>query len=246
MKAKIQSISASSRWLQCTKSLDYNKEFKSNIHALKGNLIHEVSALRLREIFFNEDHKEKIELLKTNIYVDSNDKTLKTEWDNDCTKTSDGYIEYAIKLRKQFEPHTIEIEKKIWITWYGYKKYGYIDLVMISDSRVIIVDLKSGRTKVESEENSQMLMYAIGQIQEMKTTHPNFVGNYIVAVCQPLISNIKAQEHSLGQVARFYNSHWLKMDEIIEGNLKYDPSPVACKYCDFRDNCVERIKKGVV
>lgn len=245
-KVNIQSISASSRWLKCTASLLYNKDFKSNINTLKGNLIHEVSALRLKEIFFKENHSDEIERLKTSDYVDNNDKSLITRWDNDCEKTHEGYINYAIKMYKQYEPHTVEIEKKINLTWYGFKKYGFIDLVMISDDYTIIIDLKSGRTKVESEDNSQMLMYAIGKIQEEQAKKSEFNGRYIISICQSLVNNVKAYEYSLNQISRFYSSHAKKMEEILFDRLQYDPSETACKWCDHRANCNERIKKGVV
>ena len=245
-KVMIQSISASSRWLKCTASLQYNKDFKANINTLKGNLIHDVSALRLKEIFLEENHQEEIERLKTSDFVDNNDKTLVTRWDNDCEKTHEGYINYAIKVYKQYQPHTIEIEKKVNLSWYGYKKYGFIDLVMISDDYTIIIDLKSGRTKVESEDNSQMLMYAIGKIQEEQAKNSDFTGRYIISICQSLVNNIKAYEYSLNQIARFYASHKKAMEEIIKGELQYRPDPTACKYCDFRDKCTERIKKGVI
>ena len=149
-------------------------------------------------------------------------------------------------LYKQYEPHTVEIEKKITLTWYGFKKYGFIDLVMISNDYTIIVDLKSGRTRVESEDNSQMLMYAIGKIQEEQEKKTGFNGKYIVSICQPLVNNIKAYEYSLNQISKFYVSHAKKMEEILFDRLQYDPSETACKWCDYRTNCNERIKKGVL
>lgn len=245
-KVNIQSLSASSRWLKCTASLLYNKDFKANPNTTKGNLIHEVSALRLKEIFFKENHNEEIERLKRDIFVDKNDKTITAKWDKDCEKTHEGYINYAIKMYNQYEPHTVEIEKKINVVWYGFKKFGYIDLVMISDDYIIIIDLKSGRTRVESEDNSQMLMYAIGKIQEEQEKEKKFYGNYIISICQSLVGNIKAYEYNLKQISNFYSSHAKKMEEILFDNLQYDPSEKACKYCDHRASCNERIKKGVL
>lgn len=244
---KLQSISASSRWLQCSASLQYNNVFRENIHTLKGNLIHEVSALRLREVFFNENHTEQIEKLKNENYKSEKDKDLFVKWDNDCEKTSEGYVNYAIRLNKQYTPHTIEIEKKQMLKWYGYDKYGYIDLLMISDDYMIVVDLKTGRGAVETEENSQMLLYATGVIQEYtRKNNKVFDGKYILSIYQPLINNTQAFEYSLGQISQFYASKRDKMNEIITGELKYDPSPTACKWCDYRDSCHERIKKGVI
>ena len=128
-------------------------------------------------------------------------------------------------MYKQYEPHTVEIEKKINLTWYGFKKYGFIDLVMISDDYTIIIDLKSGRTRVESEDNSQMLMYAIGKIQEEQVKNSEFNGRYIISICQSLVNNIKAYEYSLNQISRFYSSHAKKMEEILFDRLQFDPSP---------------------
>lgn len=242
-KIKLQSISASSRWLQCSASLKYNQSFTENVHTLKGNLIHNVSALRLREVFFNENHTVEIEKLKNEKYVSQNDPNLFAVWDSDCEKTSEGYVNYAIKLNKQYTPHTIEIEKKQWLKWYDYDKYGYVDLLMISDDYIIIVDLKTGRGAVDTEENTQMLLYAIGVIQEYTKKNNKA---FILSIYQPLINNTQAFEYSLGQISQFYASKRDKMNEIITGELKYDPSPTACKWCDYRDSCNERIKKGVI
>lgn len=248
-KINIQSISASSRWLQCTASLKYNKDFVANINTLKGNLIHEVSALRLEEIFFGKDNAEKIEALKTKDYIDEKSPKLKTKWDIESQRTSDSYIDYAVRLYQQYQPHTIEIEKKVNVRWYGYEKYGLIDLVMVNDDYTIIVDLKSGRTPVDTYDNTQMLIYAIGKMQEygkQTTEERTFYGNYIITICQPLLNNKVAVEYSRNSLVRFYQSHRIKMEEIISGNLQYDPTPNACKWCDYRSKCSERIKKGVI
>ena len=64
MSIKLQSISASERWLQCTKSLEYNQGFTANAVVNYGSLIHEVASLRLDEIFNKTNNKEKIKQLK--------------------------------------------------------------------------------------------------------------------------------------------------------------------------------------
>ena len=245
-KIALQSISASSRWLSCTASLLFNKDFNINVNTLKGNLIHEVSALKLREIFFNENHEKEIEKLKTEKYIDERNKELSAKWDSDCKNTCEKYVSYALKMFELYQPHTIEIEKKIDLEWHGYKKIGNIDLVMISNDYMIIIDLKSGRTKIETDDNSQMLMYMVALIQEEQRKGNVFIGKYIISICQSLIANIVAYEYSLNSIARFYASQSNAMEEISSGNLKYRPSKKACKYCDHRDSCNERIKQGIV
>lgn len=245
-KIALQSISASARWLKCTASLQWNKDFIENVNTLKGNLIHKVIALRLKEIFFKENHREYIKKLKTDDYVSEKNKDLKTKWDNDCEKTFDGCIAYARKMYNQYKPHTIEIEKKVNLIWYGYKKFGYIDFIMISDEYTIIIDWKTGRTVVENDDNSQMLMYAVGKIQEQRKQKDFTPMRYIISICQPLLKLKPPFQYTINQISRFYNSHKKAMDEIISGNLVFRPSSLACKWCDHRDSCNERIKQGVV
>lgn len=186
-KVEIQSISTSSRWLQCTASLQYNKTLILNENIVKENLIHKVSALSLKENFFGENHEELIELLKTTDYKDNNETMITVRWDNDCDKISDSYIEYANKLYNQYEPHTVEIDKKINVTFYGYEKYGFVDLLMINDDYTIIVELKCDKNRVEEEKFTHILLCTIGVIQEQikQTLENRFLGDYIAVINQP-------------------------------------------------------------
>lgn len=244
MSIKLQSISASERWLQCTKSLEYNQGFTANAVANYGSLIHEVASLRLDEIFNKTNNKEKIKQLKQEPYINKNDYNIVSNWDRKAEKICDEYINFAIRLYNQYKPYKVLLEQKVNVLWYGYEKIGIIDLIMFFDKGVVICDLKTGYSKVDVEYNSQMLMYLLGVMQNFPDLiENNFLG--VIAICQPPINNIATQDIAQNDLWEFYASKNEKMQEIITGNLQYAPSSKACKYCDYKEFCNARISAGV-
>ena len=245
-EVKLQSISASERWLQCTQSLEYNQTFSASEASVYGSLIHEVCSLRLDEIFNQKDNSERIKFLKENTYHDKNDPSITANWNAGAEKIYKSYIDYALSLYNKHKPHKVLLEEKVDVMWYGYSKYGYIDLVMFCKNGVIIVDLKTGWNKVDVINNSQMLMYLLGLVQKYPelVESQSYIGE--ISICQPTVDNIVSQSITTYNLSTFYKNKSDKMQEIITGDLQYDPSEKACKYCDYRASCNARIKAGVL
>lgn len=241
--------SSSQRFLTCTASLPYNLGFSENIYTLKGNLQHKVAFLRLDQYFNDNDHDKEIEKLTNpdNDFISKNDKELKTHWDNGCEKTVDSYISYVKRLEKQFKPKMVFLEYFIKMKFYGNKINGVVDLAMVMDNNnIIIVDLKTGYNKVEAEDNSQMLMYGYGMIQDLYKKTKKTPKKIIISIAQSSINNTIAVEYSLNQMIQWYKDQARPLKEINTNKLVFRPSPKACKYCEHRDECNERIRQGVV
>ena len=134
----------------------------------------------------------------------------------------------------------IFIEKKINLKFYGYEKYGFADFVLLTPDVLCIIDLKTGRNEVSADNNSQMLLYTIGLIQEFGARKRN-----ITAISQPILNSVNAYEYTKRQLNAWYKNQAQVLYEIAENKLVYRPSEKVCKYCDHRDFCNERIKKGV-
>ena len=80
----------------------------------------------------------------------------------------DNYFEYVKSIYEKYadDESKVLIEHKLSCNFYGQQKIGYADFVLLTKTNIIIVDLKTGRNKVDASENSQMLMYVIGIMQE--------------------------------------------------------------------------------
>ena len=241
------SPSASERFLICTASIKHQNAFEESKWSVLGNLQHEVAFLRLAQLFKGEDNQKEIDKLTdpNNEYKTSNGK-LTVKWTNTCDKNVDEYVSYIKKLHKKFNPKILFLEYKFNFMFYGYKMFGTADVAMVLDNMdVVIVDLKTGRNKVETEDNPQMLLYGMGFVQEIIKKLKKTPQNVYISVAQPLAYNMEIVKYSITQVARWYNSLAIPMDKINNNKLTYTPHKKACKYCDYSDECMARFEKGI-
>lgn len=243
------SPSSSDRFLTCTASLPHNKGFSESKSTLKGSLQHEVAALRLQELFLYQDHSQEIERLTNpdNFYSSRRNKDLKVKWDKNCDSTVDTYISYIKQLYNEYKPKHIFIEQRIKMRFFDNNINGIVDVAMVLENGdVIIVDLKTGRSKVDTEDNNQMLMYAYGFIQELHRRTKIMPNKVIISICQSVIYNTKAVSYTFKDLLEWYIKQAQPMQEINTDNLVYRPNKKACKFCQFRAECNARIKAGVI
>jgi RecB family exonuclease len=150
-------------------------------------------------------------------------------------------------MAQQYSPQEVLLEQNIKLKFHENDISGTVDCVMLKDNGdIIIVDLKTGRTKVKTEDNNQMLMYAYGVVQDVWKKTKKLPQSIIISIYQPLVNNTSAMEYTLQQLMDWYISKNQVMNEINTGNLVYRPTKEACKFCQFKIKCNERIRKGVV
>jgi RecB family exonuclease len=243
------SPSSSSRFLTCSASLKHNQGFSENETTLKGSLQHEVAYLMLDEYFNENDNQEKIAFLKdyNNWFESKERKEIKVHWEKDYELTVQNYVNYVKTLFMQFKPKQVLLEYKIKMSFYGNEVNGTADCVMILENNdIIIVDLKTGRSKVEVEDNSQMLMYAYGVAQDIFRKTNKLAQKVIISIHQNLIHNTKAISYDMKDLIEWFVSKSVVMEEINSDKLVYRPSKIACRFCQHKFKCNERIKKGIV
>lgn len=243
------SPSSAPRFLTCTASLPYNIQFTENENTLKGNLQHTVAFLRLDQIINGKDHTKELEKLtdKNSWFQSERTKDLKVQWDTTCEKTVDNYVAYIKQLIEEFKPTSVLLEYRLKIQFFDNLLNGVIDCAMIlPNGDIIVIDLKTGRVKVLTDDNEQMLMYAHGLIQHIYKKGIKLPQAITISICQSLINNTQAMRYTLRQIVAWYVKQSQPMYEINNHQLTYRPSEKACKYCQYRADCNERIKKGIV
>lgn len=243
------SPSSSDRFLTCTASLPHNTGFSESTSTLKGSLQHEVAGLRLEELFLYKDNTSKIEYLTNpdNFYVSRNDEKLKVKWDKSCDETVDTYISYVMQMHNQYKPKHVFIEQRIKMRFYDNNINGIVDCAMVTeDGDVIVIDLKTGRSKVDTNDNNQMLMYAYGFVQDLHRKTKQTPNQIVISICQSIVYNTQAIAYSFKDLIDWYVSQSQPMKEINSNNLVFRPNKKACKFCQFKANCNARIKAGIV
>jgi hypothetical protein len=243
------SPSSSDRFLTCTASLPYNTGFSESKSTLKGSLQHEVAGLRLEELYLFKDNTQRIDYLTNpdNYYVSRNDESLKVKWDKSCDETVDTYISYVKQMYNQYKPKHIFIEQRIKMRFYDNNINGIVDCAMVTEEGdVIIIDLKTGRSKVDTNDNNQMLMYAYGFIQDLHRKTKQMPKEVVISICQSVIYNTKAISYTLEELIDWYISQAQPMKEINTDDLVFRPNQKACKFCQYKASCNARIKAGIL
>lgn len=150
-------------------------------------------------------------------------------------------------MYNQYKPKHIFIEQRIKMRFYDNNINGIVDCAMVTeDGDVIIIDLKTGRSKVDAEDNNQMLLYAYGFIQDLHKKTGQTPNEVVISICQSVIYNTKAISYSLNDLIAWYKSLAQPMKEINTDDLVFRPNAKACKFCQFKSNCNARIKAGIV
>jgi len=246
MKYKLRP-SSSGRFLKCTASVQFPENpFSETTINLKGTLQHEVASLRLEQIYKGKDNQEIINKLMDydNIYY-GKDPKIKVQWDKSCETAVDSYISLINKLYREYNIKEIYIEESVVLKFYETEIRGKIDCALVSDDYLFIIDLKTGRIKVETEDDPQILMYALGFVQKLNK-QGKLPQTIVIGISQEIIYNTELISYSLNDMKEWYKKQALPMWEINNDKLVYRPDTKACKYCVNNAKCNERIKQGIV
>lgn len=246
MKYKLRPSSAP-RFLTCTASVQFSeKPFEENEFNVKGTLLHEVASLRLEQIYLGKDNTREINKLMNydNVYS-LKDPKIKVKWDRYSGEAVDSYVSLVNKIYKDYGIKKIFIEENIKLKFFGNEIYGKVDCALVNEEYLFIIDLKTGRNKVETHDDSQMLLYALGFVQKLNQVNllPKTI---VIGISQEIIRNTELISYSLTDLKDWYVKQANVMWEINNDKLVYRPNEEACRYCVNNVNCNERIKAGIV
>lgn len=210
------SPSKAHRYLQCTKSLEFDTEFVETPHTIRGSLLHQYAEKLIKnenlDIFLKENKITDYEMFLINGYVDA-------VWSEKDLINADKVI----------------VEEKKSIKLYGFSINLIMDALILGKDTASVVDLKTGNNDIDAVDNEQLLFYAYAVLQE----YPEYQ-NFRISIFQK--GKLKTSIITSDDVYDFF----LEKDDIFEqiknNELKYNPSDKACKYCAIKDSCKARAK----
>ena len=206
------SPSASSRWLGCTASVKAIEEFLATNPALLQSSIYADEGTKAHEL---------CELMLTNQAI-KND-----EYNDDILRHCYNYVDYIKHLYCTDE----YIEQKVHII---EDIFGHVDFIGVDTDKVLhIVDFKYGAgVKVDVENNTQLMLYAIGAIKKLKYKEFPRVKLHIF---QPRMNNIVSWDFV--EIKEFYKKVKNTIENINSNNVEFKPSDKACRFCPVYGNC---------
>lgn len=241
-KTKTHSVlspSAATRWLNCTASAKLAAEQDGTTEteaAELGTKLHEVAELVGKVAFHMATEEEKVKFLSGDI------KQLFEEHQAIFLN----YRAFILQAYNELTDPTALFEETLFISELLQTK-GTADLVLIDDEVLHVIDFKSGRLKVETRNNEQLLLYAYGVLATAKEldclgiaepiTRALKVNRIKLSIAQPLIYNMETVTISRDLLEDLAKHRLKVIEDIAKGETEFQPTAENCKYCPAKKEC---------
>lgn len=219
------SPSGSSRWMTCPGSVHLEATVKDysgpSTYAARGTAIHEISERSLKngtplEFFIGR----------------SIEGHTITQEDADMAQT---YVTFANDtVGTKFFETRVSLEEAI------PDCFGTVDMLAMREGHLIVSDLKTGQGRVDAEENTQLMLYALGAYFKYNCLYD--FKKVTLVIVQPSLDHFDPWETTVERLMQF-------KDEVIEAyrRIKEEPttfvvSNKGCQWCKAIAICPEHQK----
>jgi hypothetical protein len=229
-KHSLLSPSSSHRWLNCPPSLRLSQQYEDTTsdYALEGTDAHSLCEYKL----------------KSALGIKAKDPTANlTYYDEEMEECATGYATYVLELlenvKKKCSDPLILIEQRIDYSKYAEGGIGTVDCVIVSDDTLHIIDYKHGQGFfVESYENSQLKIYALGALELFDGIYD--VNTISMIVYQPRRENISTFTLSKEELYKWANDVLKPTAKLAyNGEGKYKCGD-WCVFCKVKNECRAR------
>jgi hypothetical protein len=215
--------------MSCPGSVHLEPDIKnegSSVYAERGTAMHEVSEQCL------------INNVEPNSYIGKTVNKHKVTLDMvECVQV---YVNYIRSLEgKKFYEEKVTLAEVINDCW------GTADAVVITGKSIRVIDLKTGGgVKVDAENNTQLLCYALGAYLKYSVAYD--IEEVTMTIVQPPLHNIDSWTISLDDLLVFAESLRNAYAAIQNTPNVFSASDKACKWCHAKAQCPElkRIANG--
>lgn len=226
----VLSASASHRWMACPPSALLCAEIKDteSEFAKQGTDAHSLCEYKVRTYL-----GEKVQ-----------DPTSELEYfDEEMSECTDSYSQYVAEqiqeAKKLCSDPIVLVEQKLDFSSYVPEGFGTGDCVIVADNTLAVIDFKYGLgVLVESENNPQMMLYALGALALFDDLYD--IENVSMTIFQPRRENISTHIMTRAELL-FWAENTLKpvaeMAAKGEGEFK---AGEHCLFCKVKSTCRKR------
>ena len=222
------SASSSHRWLNCNPSARLECEFadRETTAAAEGTAAHALA-----------EHKLKRRLkLRSERPVSPFD----TEEMEICTDDYADFVMEQVTKERRRDPDTqVFIEQRLDFSCYVPEGFGTGDCLIVSRGRIHIIDLKYGQgLLVDSEENPQMMLYALAALNQYEEQYQ--IKKVKLTIFQPRRDNVSTWETTVAKLKKWATKDLVpKAQRAFRGEGEYCPGE-WCIFCKAAVKCRAR------
>ena len=222
------SASSSHRWLHCNPSARLEREFadRETIAAAEGTAAHALAEHKL---------KRKLKLRSERPVSPFDTDEMET-----CTDDyADFVMEQVTKERRRDLDTQVFIEQRLDFSCYVPEGFGTGDCLIVSRGRIHIIDLKFGMgLLVDSEENPQMMLYALAALKQYEEQYQ--IKKVKLTIFQPRRDNVSTWETTVAKLKKWATKDLVpKAQRAFKGEGEYCPGE-WCIFCKAAVKCRAR------
>lgn len=236
------SPSKSSMWLYCHAAAKLNDvEQETNEAAEYGSECHLLGERYIKEALKLDDFESE-----ENLSIHDLKQSL-PHYDEEMDEIASGYADYVLSVinfeRSRTGKEPLVVIEQLLDMDFAPDTSGTLDCGIISGDTLIVIDLKTGRLKVEAEKNTQLSIYAIAFYKKFGKLYP--IKNVRLNIYQPRVFNYPEYESTLDDLLK-----WEREVLIPNAILALSENPEAvsgpyCKYCVVKDKCKKRMESNM-
>lgn len=216
------SASGSHRWLNCPGSVkaEENIPDKGSIHALEGTRAHNLAELCLQNNTLADEY------LGDELDGDIIDDEMVTH--------VNGYISYVRHMTNYCD--LFFVEERLDFSHYVPDGFGTSDIVALRGNQLVIIDLKYGKgIEVGAEDNSQLMLYALGAYEEYSFVSD--IETVLMCIYQPRKNNVSEHEIKIDELLRW--GKWVKEQATLANSTDAPrvPGEKQCQWCRAKATC---------
>ncbi|WP_347460971.1 DUF2800 domain-containing protein [Acinetobacter sp. ANC 7454] len=243
------SPSAAHRWAKCPGSLILEKGIKneSSAQADEGTAAHFLASECLEQNRNATDYLSAfIAINKGNAYWDKGAAAETRSGFSVDLEMAEYVQKYIDAVRSQAEGNELLIEHRVDFSQYidSENAFGTSDAIILAPKEIQIHDLKYGRTKVNAEDNEQMMLYALGALNDFGM-FDDFQQARLV-IHQPRLGHVSEWVVPVAYLLEFADrtKNTVKLIKAVdEGTALFDenqllnPGEKQCHWCKAKATC---------
>lgn len=234
MSHALLSASSSKKWINCPPSARLEEQFPDTTseYAREGTLAHSIAELKVRK-YFMEPMSQRT--------FNSRLKKLQKEdlYQPEMLTHTDTYLEYiqGIAYGCSVRPF-VTVEKRLDYSNVAPEGYGTGDCILLSGGTLYIIDFKYGKgVPVYAEDNTQMLLYAIGAVNAYSMLYT--INNIVMVIVQPRLDNISECRISADELNAWADKIKPVAELAYKGEGDYKEGD-WCRFCRAKAVCRHR------
>ena len=226
------SASSSARWLACPPSALLNAQMPdtASSFAQEGTCAHELAEYKVNKFL---GHRVR-------------DPTKELEFfDNEMAECTDSYVQYIAEETAKYHKPIVMVEQRLDFSSYVPDGFGTGDCIIIADEMLTVIDFKYGKNVlVSSENNSQMMLYALGALDMFDILYD--FKQVKMVIFQPRMDNVSEYIISVESLLD-WAEHTLKPTAqlAMEGKGEFQVGE-HCRFCKVKSTCRKRAEYNLM